>query len=120
MDIQRLTIGNLELIKQCDNMFIDFLDSEEKYDENYLKREKINSFANDLNSENNLLFVAKEQEKAVVFLYGYIEKRNSAKLPVAHLSFLYVNSEYRNRKIATQLIENFLEYLKYRYTNSRS
>ena len=112
MNIQKLTIHDRELIRQCDDMFIDFLDSEGKYDENYLKREKINSFENDLNNENNVLFVAKEQEKSIGFLYGYIEKRNAAKLPVSHLSFLYVNGEHRNKKIATKLIDTFFEYLK--------
>ena len=112
MDIQKLTIQDIELIKQCDKMFVEFLDSEGKYDYNYLKREQINSFANDLNDDNNILFVAKQDEKVIGFLYGYIEKRKSAKLPVAHIGFLYVRDEYRNRKVATKLIDTFFEYLK--------
>lgn len=112
MEIQRLTIQDTELIKQCDSMFREFLDSEGKYDENYLKRDELNSFAKDLNGENIILIVAKENDKALGFLYGYIESKKGKKLPVANLTFLYVNNEYRNKKIATNLIDAYLEQLK--------
>lgn len=112
MEIQKLDIQDVELVKQCDKMFIDFLDSEGKYDENYLKREQLNSFINDLNYSNNILFVAKQDETVIGFLYSYIEKRKGEKLPVAYIGFLYVESEYRNRKVATKLIDTFIEYIK--------
>ena len=112
MNIQKLVIQDVKLVKQCDNMFVEFLDGEGKYDENYLKREQLNSFINDLNDSNNILFVAKQDETVIGFLYGYIEKRKGAKLPVAHLGFLYVNGEYRNRKVATKLIDTFIVYIK--------
>ncbi|MBQ8043542.1 MAG: GNAT family N-acetyltransferase [Clostridia bacterium] len=112
MNIQKLDIQDVKLVKQCDNMFVEFLDGEGKYDENYLKREQLNSFINDLNDSNNILFVAKQDETVIGFLYGYIEKRKGAKLPVAHLGFLYVNGEYRNRKVATKLIDTFIVYIK--------
>ena len=112
MDIKKLTIQDTELINQCDNMFKDFLDSEGKYDENYLKRENLNSFASDLNNINTILMVAKESNETIGFLYGYIDLKKGTKLPVANLSFLYVKSEHRNKKVATNLIDAFFEELK--------
>ena len=112
MDIQKLTVQNVELINQCDDMFIEFLDSEGKYDENYLKRKKTNSFIKDLEDNNNILLVAKEEENVIGFLYGYIEQRKGSKLPVAHLAFLYVDEQHRNKGVATSLIDNFLDQLK--------
>ena len=112
MELQKLTIEDKKLVKQCDNMFLKFLDSEGKYDDNYLKREKVNTFFNDLSKENILLLVAKEQETVLGFLYGWIETKKDSKLPIAHMTFLYVNEEYRNKKIATSLIDEFLNLIK--------
>jgi len=112
MDIQRLAIQDTDLIKKCDSMFKEFLDSEGKYDENYLKREELNSFTKELNNNNIILMVAKENNEVIGFLYGYIEAKKGTKIPVANLTFLYVREEHRNKKVATNLIDAFFEQLK--------
>lgn len=114
MKIQKLKIEDKQFVQQCDKLFLDFLDSEGKYDENYKKRENIKSFLNDLTDENNILLVAVEESKVLGFVYGYIENRKDGKLPVAHIAFVYVDLESRNRKIASNLIDKFLEELKCR------
>lgn len=79
-----------------------------------MQRKDIKSFLDDLNDENNILYSAIEDEKVVGFLFGCIKKLKSEIDPVAHLCFLYVNPKYRNKKIATNLINIFLKEIKSR------
>jgi ribosomal protein S18 acetylase RimI-like enzyme len=112
MNIQKLTFENKELVEECDKLLLKFLESEKKYDENYKEKEKNNSFLNDLLDENKILLVAIEKNNVLGFIYGLIENKTSLKLPVGHICFLYVDNEYRNKKIATSLIDAFLNELK--------
>lgn len=109
---KRLGLEDKELVKQCDKLFLKFLDSEGKYDYNYQKRENINSFLGDLEDENNVLLTVIKNDKVVAFLYGYIESKKGMKEPVAHLTFIYVDNDYRKQNIATNLIEEYLRILK--------
>lgn len=112
MNIQKLTFENKELVKECDKLFFKFLESEKKYDENYKDPEKINSFINDLLDENKILLIAIEKNNVLGFLYGFIENKENLKSPIGNICFLYVDNEYRNKKIATTLIDYFFNELK--------
>lgn len=112
MDIQKLTFENKELVEECDKLFLKFLESEKTYDANYKTKEKNNSFANDLLDENKILLVATENNNVLGFLYGFIENKTTFLKPVGNICFLYVDNGYRNRKIATNLIDNFFNELK--------
>lgn len=112
MDIQKLTFEDKELIEECDKLFLKFLESEKTYDENYKTKETVNSFINDLLDENKILLAATENNNVLGFLYGFIENKISFLKPVGNICFLYVDDGYRNRKIATNLIDNFLNELK--------
>lgn len=112
MLVKRLGVKDIEQVKECDKLFVKFLDSEGIYDDNYLKREKLNSFLGDLDNENNVLLGVVDENKVIAFLYGYIENKKGAKDPVAHLTFIYVDEKYRKQNIATILITEYLEYLK--------
>lgn len=112
MQIQRLNIDDKGLVKQCDKLMLKFLDGEAIYDENFLKRDKLNSFINDIDNENNILLVANQNETVLGFLYGYIEKANNNIQEVAHLGYIYVEKEYRNNKLATMLIDEFISQIK--------
>ena len=90
--------------------FTEFLDSEGKYDDNYLKRENIPSFLGDLENENNILLCG-IQSGVVAFLYGYIEKKKGMQEEVGHITFIYVKEEYRKKKIATELIKEYMQIL---------
>lgn len=118
MKIKKIINSDKNLIKQCDKLFIDFLESESKYDDNYLQRKDIKSFMDDLNDKNNILYSAIEDEKVIGFLFGYIKKLKAEINPVAHLCFLYVDPKYRNKKIATNLINIFLKEIKSRNINN--
>lgn len=114
MVIKRIEKEDIEYIKECDTLFLKFLDSEGKFDYNYLKRDHLNNFSNDLNDKKKILFASIEDDKVIGFLFGYIEKRKSYKEYVANISFLYVDDEYRNKRIATSLIDTFLKELEKR------
>jgi len=112
MEIQKLTIEDKKLVEQCDKLLIKFLKEETVYDNNLAIIDNINSLSNDLINENNILLVAKENEKVLGFLFGFIDKNKKSVQEVAHLSFLYVETEYRNKKIATNLIDEFVLLIK--------
>ena len=112
MIVKKLTITDKDLVEKCDRLFLKFLDSEGKYDDNYLKREQVDSFINDLYNQNNILLAATDKDIVLGFLFGFIEKKKSGKLPIAHLSFVYIDKEHRNKKIGTNLINSFLLELK--------
>lgn len=112
MKIKKIINSDKSLVEQCDKLFIHFLESESKYDDNYLERKDIKSFLDDLDDKNNILYSAIEDGKVVGFLFGYIKKLKAEINPVAHLCFLYVDPKYRNKKIATNMINAFLQEIK--------
>ena len=112
MLVKRLGVKDKELVKQCDELFIKFLDSEGEYDYNYKKRTNLNSFLCDIEEESNMLLVAIKDDKVLAFLYGYIEIKKRMKEPVAHLAFIYVDEGYRKQNIATNLINEYIKILK--------
>ncbi len=112
MNIKRVTIKDKIDINKVDNLFKKFLISESKYDVNYKIREDLKSFENDLNNENNILLICKNENDVVAFLFGYINQTKNEILPVAHLAFIYVEEAFRNKKIASNLIDEFLSELK--------
>lgn len=112
MDIVKLKNTDIEMIRTCDILFKKFLNSEGKYDGNYIERENIKSFEKDLIDNTKTLYVAKENEIVEGFLYAYISKSKNEKEEVAHLCFLYVDEKYRNKKVATNLIQKFINEMK--------
>ena len=112
MEIQRLTSSDNELIKQCDKLLIKLFKEEAVYDGNFLKVEKTNSLLCDLDYENNILLVVKENDNVLGFLFGFIEKNKMSREKIAHISFVYVETRYRKNKIASKLIDEFLLLVK--------
>lgn len=112
MEIVKLKTTDLTYIDQCDLLFKNFIKSELKYDNNLAYRDDFKSFKNDLTDIKNFLYSAIENNTVIGFLYCYINKSKSELNDVAHLGFLYVNEEYRNKKIATKLIETFINEIK--------
>ena len=106
MEIQRLTSNDKELVKQCDKLLIKLFKEESVYDD------KLNTLICDLESKNNILLVAKENNNVLGFLFGFVKKNKMSKEAVANLSYIYVESNYRNNKIATKLIDEFLLLMK--------
>lgn len=117
MIIERIYKEDKKLVEQCDRILVEFLDEEGKYDANYLKRDKLNSFSNDLEEENNILLVVREDEKVYGFLFGHTNKNKSFKEKVANLSYIYIDKLHRNQKYATKLIQYYIDILKEKNIN---
>lgn len=108
MNIKKLKTSDKDIVLKCDELYKKFLKSEKKYDSNFLERDDIKSFLNDLEDDNKMLYAAIVKKEVVGFLYGYVSKNKNERNKVAHLTFLYVDYDYRKRKIATNLIERFI------------
>ena len=68
-------------------------------------------YENYIEDFNKLLIVAEENDEVVGYLYGVIKPKDDAyKYVVAKLDALYVDNGYRNREIATSLIEYFKKW----------
>ena len=113
MIVKLLKIEDKNYINQCDELLIKLLNEEKKYDNNYKKNNNLKSFEKDLKKENNFLIVTIDNEKVVGFLFGYVNyEKSNQKNAVANLSFIYVDEEYRNKKIGSSLIEYYINLLK--------
>ena len=55
MNIKKVNIQDKKIITECDMLLREFLNSEKKYDENYIEQKKIKSLENDLSDDNNIL-----------------------------------------------------------------
>ena len=111
MNIKKVNIQDKKIITECERLLREFLNSEKKYDENYIEQKEIKSLENDLSDDNNILLSCGDNN-VLGFLFGYVENRKSFVSDVAHISFLYVREEHRNKKIATNLIDEFIKMVK--------
>ncbi len=109
-----LTQNDLEYVSQCDCLLADFFKSEANYDSNYLIQDKLKSLLNDLEDNNNILLAAIDETRVVGFLFAYINKLKTDILPVAHIAFVYVDTQHRKKGIATQLITTLFKQLEKR------
>lgn len=117
MIIEKLTLEKIDLVLECDKLFIRFLENESKYDNNFKTKENNNSFQEDLKNENNLMYVAIKESEVIGFMYGYLQNKKSQKEPIAHISFLYIKENYRNKKVATEMINHFLGEMREKKIN---
>ncbi|MBI2075024.1 MAG: GNAT family N-acetyltransferase [Candidatus Levybacteria bacterium] len=70
------------------------------------------SFSDVLNSPNNFVFVAQEQQKIVGFATFSVRRVIRYKNPIAELDELYVIPEYRKRGVGKTLMEQVLKKAK--------
>ncbi len=84
-------------------------------DENFVVT---NMYENYIEDSSKLIIVAEENEKIVGYLYGIIKPNDDTyKYIVAKLDALYIDSNFRNKGIATALIEYFKEWAKNQNVN---
>ena len=70
-----------------------------------------NMYENYIEDSNKLLIVAEENDEIVGYLYGIIKPKDATyKYIIAKLEALYIDNNYRNKKIATSLIEYFKKW----------
>ena len=106
---------NEEMAKECDILLTKLVQSERKYDKNIKESFVVtNNYVNLYNKDNNILYIAYDNEKPVGFIYGYIkyEQSNFVFDSVAQIDALYVLENYRKKGIATSLINKFYNWCK--------
>ena len=73
--------------------------------------EVTNMYDDYINDDSKLLIVATEDDNVVGYLYGIIKQADPTyKFITAKLEALYVDSNYRNKGIATSLIKYFKKW----------
>ncbi len=95
------------------NKFLTLLIKDERQydlgiDENFIVT---NMYENYIEDSNKLLIVAEENDEIVGYLYGIFKPSDDTyKYKIAKLDALYIDPHYRNKGIATSLIEYFKKW----------
>lgn len=108
-------VENLEDAKKCNQLLTLLIQNEGKYNENInLNYEVNNWFENLYNKNNNVLYVAKEDEQIVGYVYCKINSLENGPTNEleALIDGLYVIEKYRNKGIATTLINKAKQWCK--------
>lgn len=108
-------VDNLEEARKCNELLTLLIENEAKYNENINKNYIVNNwFENLYNMENNVLYVAKENEEIVGYIYCKINTGENG--PTNNLEALidglYVLEEYRKKGIATALINKAKQWCR--------
>ena len=102
------------------NNFLTFLIRDERQydlgiDENFVVT---NMYENYIEDPSKLIIVAEENKKIIGYLYGIIKPNDETyKYIIAKLDALYIDSNFRNKGIATSLIEYFKKWTKTQNVN---
>lgn len=104
--------ANYDDVKVLNNFLTLLIKDEKQYDpginEDFVVTNMYENYINDL---EKLIIVAEENNRIVGYLYGIIKSTDETyKYKIAKLDALYVSLDYRNRKIATSLIEYFKKW----------
>ena len=91
--------------------------SEKIYDSNIIDEYKIDNkeekvIKNRIQSRKELLLVAMKDKKVVGLIDGYIINSTLLKEKISYIDHLVVDEKYRNQKIATELINEFINKSK--------
>lgn len=108
-------VENLEDAKKCNHLLTLLIRNEGKYNENInLNYEVNNWFENLYYKNNNVLYVAKEDEQVVGYVYCKINSFDNGPTNEleALIDGLYVIEKYRNKGIATTLINKAKQWCK--------
>lgn len=106
------------IINDCNilnNLFEKLLKYEQNlFDENIKQDVKITSFFDKkINDSDCIILVATIDDIVVGYIYGYIDSDNKIKKEKeALINSIYIEEEYRNNKIGTNLITHFINKAK--------
>ena len=98
----------------CDELLTKLIEDEKKYNDNIGGFVAIlDYYPNIYNKEDNKLFIAKDNDKVVGYIYIKKESTDGLDTNKEYLiDALYVEEEYRNKGIATSLINKVKDYCK--------
>ncbi len=100
--------ANEQNVKVANELLTNLIKEERSYIEN-IKEDFVitKNYEEIYNNEDNFLYYAFDNDKIIGYLFGYIINDYISISPVAKIDALYVIKEYRNKKVATKLIEEF-------------
>lgn len=98
--------ASVEKVKNANSFLTMLINSERKYDENLMDNVVINEFY-EHKKENSIIYFAYDNEDIIGYIYGFIKKDDLAVSIVAQLDALFIKKEYRGKKVAQKLIEEF-------------
>lgn len=104
-----------EEIQKCDEFLNKLVKDEKRYNDNIDDNMVINNYyENFYKSETSKLFIAKDNENIIGYIFIKITnpKQNAEIYKEALIDALYVEKEYRNKGVATTLIQKAKEYSK--------
>ena len=116
-------VTQLEEVNKCNGFLKELVKDEKRYNDNIDDNAQINNYyENFYKSENNKLFIAKENENIIGYIFIKITnpKQNAEIYKEALIDALYVEKEYRNKGVATQLINKAKEFSKEKYAKKIS
>lgn len=108
-------VENLKDAKTCDELLTKLVQSERIYNENINDKYVVNNwFEKIYNKNNNIIYVAKDNNKIVGYIYCKITSiENGPTIQLeALIDGIYVLEDYRNQGIATALINKIKEWAK--------
>ena len=101
--------ASLEDVKTLNWLLTLLIRDEKKYDNNINENFTVtNMYENYIYDENKIILVAIEEGKIAGYIYGYIIEPDAIlNNKIAKLDALYILEEYRNKGIASNLINEF-------------
>ena len=100
-------LANINDCDQLDNLLTKLIEDERKYDKSIEKDFKVSNFyKNCIIKNNNLIYLCEVDNSIVGYIYLIIDKDK------AKIDALYVEEEYRNRGIASKLLDYAITHFK--------
>ena len=110
--IEQALIKDAEILN---NLFTFLLEDDRiNYDNNIKENLNIKDFFEKrIDLKESIILVAKSKETIIGYIYGYIRYDNKIKKELeVNIDSIYVLKEYRNKKVGTKLIEEFISFSK--------
>lgn len=102
-----------EELNKCDEFLNKLIQDEKKYNDNINDNNKIENYYEKVLNDNNKLFIALDKNVVgYIFIKISDPSKNGELYKEAFIDALYVEEEYRNKGIATSLIEKAKDYAK--------
>ena len=97
---------NVNEAEKLDNLLTRLILDERNYDPNVEIVDVKDFYSNYIQDSTKFFEVCEDNNEIVGYIYSIIEDKK------AKVDALFVDEKYRNKKIATTLIENFINYCK--------
>lgn len=106
--MHRIRKASIEDTEVLDYLLTMLIRDEKKYDLNINEEFEVKGFYKHIiMNKSSIIYVAEENNKIIGYIYGYIESNETNFKKTVILDALYINNDYRNKGVATNLVNNF-------------